>query len=159
MIKNNKGHVVATASMASFVTVSATTDYAATKAGVLALYEGEPTLASASLLRGRQLTSLFPKGLAQELKHRYSAADVHTTIVHPTWVRTPMLGPNAAIIEKSYGGLIEAEYVADSVVDQILLCRGAQLVLPSTLKLLSCIRAFPYWMQEILRDEPGQIQW
>ncbi len=70
-----------------------------------------------------------------------------------------MLGVNGAIIEKSYGGLIEAEYVANSVVDQILRCRGAQLILPPSLELLSCIRAFPSWIQEIIRDGPGQIQW
>jgi len=41
MIANDKGHVLATASMASYVTVASTTGYAATKAAVLTLYEGE----------------------------------------------------------------------------------------------------------------------
>jgi all-trans-retinol dehydrogenase (NAD+) len=41
MIVNNKGHVLATASMASYVTVASTTGYAATKAAVLTLYEGK----------------------------------------------------------------------------------------------------------------------
>lgn len=40
MVQRNKGHVVTMASMASFATVAATADYAASKAGVLAFHEG-----------------------------------------------------------------------------------------------------------------------
>ena len=43
MIANDKGHVLATASIASYVTVASTTGYAATKAAVSTLYEGKVT--------------------------------------------------------------------------------------------------------------------
>lgn len=41
MIKQNKGHVVTVASMASYVAVAGMIDYAATKAAVLSLHEGK----------------------------------------------------------------------------------------------------------------------
>lgn len=44
MVKANKGHIVTVASMASFISVAATADYAATKAGVLAFHEGKTWL-------------------------------------------------------------------------------------------------------------------
>lgn len=40
MLKQNKGHIVTVASMASFVAVPGIADYAATKAGALAFHEG-----------------------------------------------------------------------------------------------------------------------
>jgi all-trans-retinol dehydrogenase (NAD+) len=43
MIKNNKGHIVGVASMASFVCPPGVVDYGATKAGVMALHEGKKT--------------------------------------------------------------------------------------------------------------------
>jgi len=98
-------------------------------------------------------------GLAQELKHLHKAPDVHTTTIHPTWARTPLLGVNQAIIEKGFGGLIDPEVIADAVVGQVLACRGGQLVLPGSLNLLACIRSFPNWLQEIIRDQPGRIKW
>ncbi|GKT80576.1 short-chain dehydrogenase/reductase [Colletotrichum tofieldiae] len=56
MIRNNHGHVVNIASMASFVTGVNNVDYACSKAGTLVLHEG----------------------LMQELRHRYKAPKVRT---------------------------------------------------------------------------------
>ena len=56
MIKQNHGHVVTVASVASFVTGVRNVDYACTKVSVLAFHEG----------------------LAQELKHTYKARNVRT---------------------------------------------------------------------------------
>lgn len=57
MVKSNHGHIVSLASMASFLSQATNVDYAATKAGVMALHEG----------------------LAQELKFVYNAPRVRTT--------------------------------------------------------------------------------
>lgn len=61
MVKQNHGHIVAVASMASFVTQGKNVSYVCTKAAALAFHEG----------------------LAQELKHRYNAPRVRTTYVCP----------------------------------------------------------------------------
>ncbi|KAL5619800.1 hypothetical protein FOVSG1_002022 [Fusarium oxysporum f. sp. vasinfectum] len=60
MIERNHGHVIAIASMASFITIPSNVDYSCTKAAALAFHEG----------------------LAQELKHRYSATNVKTRNRH-----------------------------------------------------------------------------
>ncbi|OBT97350.2 hypothetical protein VE01_04358 [Pseudogymnoascus verrucosus] len=57
MIKQNHGHVVTVASMASFVTLASNVSYSCTKAAALSFHEG----------------------LAQELRHRYDARKVRTS--------------------------------------------------------------------------------
>lgn len=57
MVSKNHGHVVTVASLASFVVVAGSVDYACTKASALAFHEG----------------------LAAELRWRYKAPDVRTT--------------------------------------------------------------------------------
>ena len=99
MVKRNKGHVVTLASLASFFTFGPTTDYACSKAAVLAFHEGS---AQSSLLIGD--ASDFGLGLQQELKHRYDAPNVHCTSIHPNWARTPIVGKN--FDEKRMGKLL-----------------------------------------------------
>lgn len=41
MIKGKKGHVISTASMASFIQAAGMVDYCVTKAGVMSFHEGE----------------------------------------------------------------------------------------------------------------------
>lgn len=43
MITNNKGHIISTASLASFGTIANHIQYAASKAGALSFHEGEET--------------------------------------------------------------------------------------------------------------------
>ena len=62
MVEKNHGHIVTMASLASFVAFASNVDYGCTKASALAFHEG----------------------LAQELKHRYSADKVRTTYVFST---------------------------------------------------------------------------
>ncbi|KAH7007312.1 hypothetical protein EDB80DRAFT_576972 [Ilyonectria destructans] len=129
MIKRNHGHVVTMASMASFVVIAGNVEYSCTKASALAFHEG----------------------LGQELKHRYSAGNVRTTVVHPYWVRTPMI--ENLIASKGFNGpVIEPEYVAKKVVNQVLGGRGGQLILPHRFGIVSAIRGFPIWLQEWIRD-------
>jgi short-subunit dehydrogenase len=59
MIKQNHGHVITIASMASFITGVRNVDYACSKASVL----------------------VFNEGLAQELRHHYNARKIRTRLV------------------------------------------------------------------------------
>ncbi|KAJ6447228.1 hypothetical protein O9K51_02003 [Purpureocillium lavendulum] len=97
MIQQNHGHVVTIASMASFVTIASNVDYSCTKAAVLSFHEG----------------------LKQELRHRYDARNIETSIVHPSWVRTPLIEP----LVKSgrwKEHTIEVDFVAEAIVAHIL---------------------------------------
>ncbi|KAF2097218.1 NAD(P)-binding protein [Rhizodiscina lignyota] len=136
MIEKNKGHIVAVASLASFVAVPGIADYAATKAGVLAFHEA----------------------LNQEIKHRYNTPGILTTIIHPNWTSTPLIRKWEDQIRKASGPLLKAEDVGNSIVNQIFQCRGAQIIIPRNAALISGIRGWPNWMQEKLRDGIGRVR-
>ncbi|KAH7370682.1 hypothetical protein BKA65DRAFT_22252 [Rhexocercosporidium sp. MPI-PUGE-AT-0058] len=129
MVKHNHGHIVNVASQASFATQALNVDYGCTKAALLSFHEG----------------------LGQELRHIYKAPRVRTSVVHPTWVRTPMI---ADLVE---GGRLKdttvaPEDVADGIVNQVLSGFGSQIIVPSSLGWTSMMRGFPGWLQESLRD-------
>jgi all-trans-retinol dehydrogenase (NAD+) len=130
MIRRRKGHVVTIASMASYATVPGLVDYGATKAAVLTLHEG----------------------LHAELKHRYDAPEIKTSIVHPTYVRTRLVDSYLASLEKKNTDLLTPETVANAVINQITSGKSGQIYLPPVLSLISAIRAFPWWFQEVIRD-------
>ncbi|KAF5569392.1 retinal short-chain dehydrogenase reductase [Fusarium phyllophilum] len=125
MVKQNHGHVVTIASVASFITIASNIDYSCTKAGLVAFHEG----------------------LAQDLKHRYNARDVVTSIIFPYWVRTPLI-QNLTTHSTFHDPLQEPNDVAEAVVDHVLNGRRGDLFLPGYAGLLSGIRGFPAWMQE-----------
>ncbi|KAJ9612002.1 hypothetical protein H2200_003597 [Cladophialophora chaetospira] len=130
MIKTNHGHIVTTASIASYATWASNTSYSATKAAVLAFHEG----------------------LAQELRARYNANKVRTTVVQPVTARTPPSDPIVKGLE-SRQFLLDPGTVAEAVVNQVLKGEGAQLILPTRYGFVSSMRAWPSWMQENARSE------
>ena len=71
MIKNKKGHVLATASMASFMSPPGLIPYCNTKAAVLSLHDG----------------------LQQEMRVMYNAPEIKFSVVHPTYAATQMTQP------------------------------------------------------------------
>jgi all-trans-retinol dehydrogenase (NAD+) len=97
-------------------------------------------------------TNALRPGLNQELKHIYKTPGILTTIVHPSWVRTPLVGGYEGHLEKTQGKLMKPEYIAKQIVDQILSCRGGQLILPRPLAIAAGIRGLPNWLQEFIRD-------
>jgi NAD(P)-dependent dehydrogenase (short-subunit alcohol dehydrogenase family) len=134
MIQLNKGHVVTVASIASFVALATAADYSATKAGALAFHES----------------------LASEIKHQYRAPNVLTSVVHPNFVKTPLLDDFCGRLERAGVRLLTSDRIADEVVAQIKRRRGGQLVIPSSATGISGIRGWPTWIQEFLRDAVAQ---
>jgi len=134
MVSKNHGHVVTVASMASFVTIAQNVTYSTTKAAVLSLHEG----------------------LRQELDHRHNAPNVRTSVVHPTFVRTPM----TANMQGQPGfpkKLLEPKEVADAIVAQVLLGQSGQIFLPRTLSLASGIKGYPTWLQDRFRGRLAKV--
>jgi all-trans-retinol dehydrogenase (NAD+) len=130
MVAQNKGHIVAIASMASFITLPASADYCASKAGAQAFHEC----------------------LGWEIRRMYKAPGVVTSVVHPSWVNTNIIGPALSRIEQARGSVLRPEAIADKIVSQILSCRGGQIIVPDYLSVLSGLRGWPTWMQEALRE-------
>ncbi|CAP92741.1 hypothetical protein E8E15_003883 [Penicillium rubens] len=129
MVKANHGHVVTIASMASFVALGEIVDYCCSKASALAFHEG----------------------LRQELKYWYNAPNVRTSVVHPFWVRTPMikmLTDHEAHLKQP---IMTPQVVSDAICKQILTQTSGQVILPASQSVARLVRAMPTWMQEGVR--------
>jgi len=135
MIQLNKGHIITVASIASFVALATGADYSATKAGALSFHES----------------------LASEIKHFYKAPNVLTTVVHPNFVRTPLVEGFVDRLERGGVRLLTPDDIAKEVVAQIKRRRGGQLIVPKSASAVSGIRGWPTWLQEILRDMIGKV--
>ncbi|KAG4432036.1 hypothetical protein IFR05_012475 [Cadophora sp. M221] len=129
MIKKNHGHVVTIASMASYLVHAQNVDYSCSKASALAFHEG----------------------LASELRSRYKAPNVRTTVVNPAWIRTPLI-EKLTSDPRFNDPVLEAEDVSSTVVAQVLSGRGGQLVLPRSMNVATTIRGWPSWLQILLRN-------
>jgi len=135
MIEQNKGHVVTVASMASYLASCNLVDYCCTKAGVLALHQG----------------------LTQELKHRYAAPLVKTTIIHPMFAKTGIIKGFEEPLKKAKVPLIPAEVVGDAIIKQVLSGSSGQIYVPPPMGYVSGIRGWPHWMQENMRDGVAKV--
>ncbi|KAI2632936.1 NAD(P)-binding protein [Xylaria nigripes] len=134
MIEVNKGHIITVASIASFIVLPIAVDYSATKAAAHAFHEG----------------------LTCELKHRYKANNVLTTIVHPNFVRTPLVEGFASKLENAGVRMLKPEQVVEPIIAQIKSLRAGQLIIPRSASMMSGIRGWPMWLQEFFRDIFGQ---
>lgn len=139
MLAARKGHIIATASMASFVAVPGMVDYCVTKAGVMSFHEG----------------------LNQELKHRYKAPYIKTTCVHPYWVRTALLGEWERRLASEGHPIMTPEYAGKQIADVVLKGYSGRLVLPGwsrwLLEPMSGMRGWPHWMLEVVNDTQSEI--
>lgn len=52
--------------------------------------------------------------------------------------------------------LLEPETVAKAIVKQVLSGKSGQVILPGRLSVLSALRAFPAWFQEMIRSAIAQ---
>ncbi|KAI9658008.1 MAG: hypothetical protein M1821_002668 [Bathelium mastoideum] len=130
MIANNKGHIVTLASLSSFVPPAGLVHYASTKAAVMSLHEG----------------------LSSELRHRYGARRVKTSIVHPTYVNTRLLHGRDKELRANGGVVITPAQASGAVVKQILSGRGGRVIIPESMGVAKMIRGMPTWVQELIRD-------
>lgn len=82
-------------------------------------------------------------------------ADRRNSIIHPLWVRTPLI--EALVDQDGFPKkILLADDVAKSIVKIVLSGEGTQVLLPE-LNLASLVRGFPTWMQERTRDKQAKV--
>ncbi|KAJ8124256.1 hypothetical protein O1611_g9385 [Lasiodiplodia mahajangana] len=135
MIQANKGHIVTVASIASFVALPTSAHYSASKASALSFHES----------------------LTCELKHCHKAPNVLTTVVHPNFVRTPLIKDFVGHLERSNLTMLTPDDVATPIVEQIKRRRGGPLIVPSWASPIAGIKAWPIWIQTVLQDGVGRM--
>lgn len=128
MIRTNHGHVMSVASAGSFLMPAGGADYGATKAGLVALHE---TLQI-------ELEVLY--------QHR---TGVLCSIVHPYWVRTPLL--DRIHSEEALKKMIKPETVGEKMVNQLLSGQGGSVYIPGWIGNLPWIRVLPHSWQHRIR--------
>ena len=130
MVRTKKGHIITIASLASFVGVPHMVDYCATKAALLALHEG----------------------LSQELKYIYNCPQVKTSILHPTYAKTPLVRAWESELRRNGVEIINPQAIADAIIKQIIGGKAGQIFLPGRLSPSAAIRGLPTWLQVAIRD-------
>jgi hypothetical protein len=115
-----------------------------------------PTLAK-NLNHTYILTPPLFIGLTQELKHRYAAPLVKTTIIHPMFAKTGIIKGFEEPLKKAKVPLIPAEVVGDAIIKQVLSGSSGQIYVPPPMGYVSGIRGWPHWMQENMRDGVAKV--
>ncbi|KAF4424697.1 Dehydrogenase RED2 [Colletotrichum fructicola] len=134
MVKADHGHVVTVASMASFLTLASNVGYSCSKAAALSLHEG----------------------LTQELRYRYNARNVCTSIIHPMFTHTPLI-QRATVKGDFPADLLDPEDVADAITKHILRGKSGSVFLPGWCSLISGIQGFPTILQELIRGSKAHV--
>ncbi|KAJ5102626.1 hypothetical protein N7532_003155 [Penicillium argentinense] len=129
MIRTNRGHMVTIASVASFVAVGEMVDDCCSKASALAFHDG----------------------LRQELKYWYEAPNVLISIVHPLWVRAPMI-KGFTSYQDEFRQLFSPKVVYEAVIERLVSRKRGQIVLPRRIRVAGSFRWFLLWMQEPVRS-------
>lgn len=80
-----------------------------------------------------------------------------TTVVHPNFVRTPLLGRMIEGLEQLGVRPMEPDNVAEAIVDQIVSMRGGQVFVPAVSSLVAGMRGWSTWLQEMARDASGRV--
>lgn len=79
------------------------------------------------------------------------------SIIHPSYVRTPMIHKLMEMPTFSER-LLEADYVGDVVTRHILKGKSGQVFLPAHYSLVSGIRGWPTGVQEMLRGLKAHLR-
>lgn len=98
----------------------------------------------------------FHEGLNSELKVKHKADGVITTIIQPSWVRTPMSPDNADEIERKQGKMLKPKAVAEVALEYNWSCKGGHAILPKSLSFFSTLKGWPNWAQKLMRDAMGR---
>jgi hypothetical protein len=75
------------------------------------------------------------------------------SIIHPIWVRTPLIQTISDAGKLFPQIVLEVEDVATTIVRHVLSGNSGQVCLPPKLGIYALIRAFPNWLQELARNK------
>jgi all-trans-retinol dehydrogenase (NAD+) len=130
MIKHNHGMIVTVASLAAYITIPNMVEYAATKAGTLALHEG----------------------LTAELVTRYNAPKVRTVLVTPGFVNTALFqgGKNDS---RFLLPTLNPGSVAEAIVAKVLAGTSGRIILPKVGQLITSFKGWSLFLQIHVRQE------
>jgi NAD(P)-dependent dehydrogenase (short-subunit alcohol dehydrogenase family) len=116
MVRNNHGHVVSVCSTSALMPPPEIVDYAASKAGIQALYEG----------------------LGMELVHRHNAPRVRLTNGVFNFIRTPLV-VGMPTQPQFLAPILHVETVSEAIVDQLYSGYGGVIYLPGIMRYIAML--------------------
>ncbi|KAK4102428.1 NAD(P)-binding protein [Parathielavia hyrcaniae] len=135
MVRNDHGHVVSVCSSSALMVPPDIVDYAATKAGIQALYEG----------------------LGMELRYRHNAPRVRLTNGVFNLIRTPLI-LGMPTQPQFLAPFLHVETVSEAIVDALYSGYGGVIYLPGFMKTVAMLRAAPGWLfREGIQSTTAQL--
>lgn len=128
MIAQNHGHVVSVASSASYMSLPQLGTYAMTKSGALAVHEA----------------------LTGELRTRYNAPRVRTSVVCPTKVRTALGDALEDQANQLLAPTLEPVQVGQQIVSAIAEGNSKQIIMPAIMNVLPTGSRAPAWLRRLI---------
>ena len=132
MIAKKHGHIITTSSLAAFLSSPNVSDYNMSKAAVTAFHES----------------------LGTELKHIYHAPKVRTSIIHPSYVQSPLHKDKAFGTENNplLKSALKADEVAERIERVVLGGESKTVIVPENLGFIAGSRGFTEWLFRYFMD-------
>ncbi|KAK1997534.1 short chain dehydrogenase [Colletotrichum falcatum] len=135
MVKSNHGHIIHVGSMSGLIPPARIADYAATKAGLIALHEA----------------------LQLELKYANRAPKVRLTLGIFGFIKTPLFGADRSGQPPFLFPLIESDTVGRCFVDTLYSGFGKTIYMPGIMRYVAMLRGGPEWLLRVAREETQKL--
>ncbi|KAJ3495638.1 hypothetical protein NLG97_g3250 [Lecanicillium saksenae] len=135
MIRRNHGHIVNVASMSALLPPSNIADYAATKAGLIALHEA----------------------LQLELRHAHSAPRVRLSLAILSFIKTPLFRGETRQLHFLFP-LMDVETVSEVIVSALYSGCGRTIYLPGIMRYVAILRGGPEWIWYLIRSKTEDLR-
>ncbi|KDN65192.1 putative short chain dehydrogenase [Colletotrichum sublineola] len=135
MVKSNHGHIVHVGSMSAMMPPARIADYAATKAGLIALHEA----------------------LQLELKYVNRAPKVRLTLGIFGFIKTPLFRSERTGQSAFLFPLLESDAVARCFVDTLYSGFGKTIYMPGIMRYVAMLRGGPEWLLSVAREQTQKL--
>ncbi|OAA53257.1 NAD(P)-binding domain protein [Cordyceps fumosorosea ARSEF 2679] len=139
MIRRDHGHIVNVASMSALLPPGKIADYAATKAGLIALHEVVPGCA-----------------LQLELRHDHPAPRVRLSLAIFSFIKTPLFKGETRQLHFLFP-LLDVETVSQAIAGALYSGRSRTIYLPGMMRWVAILRGGPEWMWHLIRDSTKDL--
>ncbi|CAK7233355.1 putative secondary metabolism biosynthetic enzyme [Sporothrix bragantina] len=129
MVRKNHGHIVNVSSMSAIMPPGKLADYAATKAGLIAMHEA----------------------LQLEIEHTHNAPKVRQTLAILSFTLTPLFKGETRQSAFLFP-LLHVESVSEAIVEALYSGYGKTIYMPGIMRYVSSLRGGPEWVQRIIRQ-------
>ncbi|KAH7129270.1 hypothetical protein EDB81DRAFT_846170 [Dactylonectria macrodidyma] len=134
MALRDHGHIFQISSMSALLPPARVADYAATKAGLMALHEA----------------------LQLELKNIHNAPRVRSSVAILSFVRTPLFKGETKQ-SQFFFPLLDVETVSTAIVQTLYSGYGKVLFLPGIMRYVAILKGGPEWLWHVVREGTKQL--